>query len=182
MRMSQISNEDFAHALKVSIKKSGLFSRVDSEPSSYYRLQAYIGKLDQPVFAMASTVAMEVGYALTDLRSKETIWKKSIASTYTAELKEAYIGVKRLRLANEGAARENIRLMLEEISALSLPYLTAFDLESARHLHDFDPRSISLNGAVALRGCDGVGRRSSKQSLHYEMSKEHSQCGSASAS
>lgn len=121
MGMSQISDEDFALALQGSIEKSGLFSRVASEPGSYYRLQAHIGKLDQPVFAMASTVTMEVGYALTDLRSKETLWKKTIASTYTAELKEAYIGVKRLRLANEGAARENIRLMLEEISALSLP-------------------------------------------------------------
>lgn len=121
MGMSQISNDDFALALKGSIEKSGIFSRVASEPDSHYRLQAYIGKLDQPVFAMASTVTMEVGYTLTDLRSKETMWKKSIASTYTAELKEAYIGVTRLRLANEGAARENVRLVLEEISALSLP-------------------------------------------------------------
>lgn len=120
MGASQISNDGFAQALKSSIEKSGLFSKALTEPGSRYQLGAFIGKVDQPTFGFSMTVNMEVSYTLTDTQTSKAIWSKNVASTYTAKAGDAFAGVERLRLANEGAARENIRQMLETVSALNL--------------------------------------------------------------
>jgi hypothetical protein len=120
MGASQISNDGFADALKSSIEKSGLFAKAVKEPGSRYQLGAFIGKVDQPTFGFSMTVSMEVSYTLTDTQTQKQVWNKNVASTYTAKAGDAFAGVERLRLANEGAARENIRQMLETVSALNL--------------------------------------------------------------
>jgi hypothetical protein len=119
MGASQISNEAFAQALRESIVKAGLFSSVAAE-GTRYRLTSFIGKVDQPMFGFSFTVKMEVSYALKDSKSGNTVWTKDINSEYTATPGQAFAGVERLRLANEGAARENIRLALTEMAALTL--------------------------------------------------------------
>ena len=42
----------------------------------------------------------------------KVVWHDNIASTYTATFGEAFVGVKRLRLATAGTARQNIELGL----------------------------------------------------------------------
>jgi len=66
------------------------------------------------------TVKMEVSYALKDTQSGNTVWTKDVNSEYTAKVSEAFAGVERLRLANEGAARENIRQAITDMAALTL--------------------------------------------------------------
>ena len=117
---SQISDQDFAQALRESIEKSGLFAKALGAPGGAYRLEAYIGQLSQPVIGFDMTVTMEVGYVLTDTRSKKAVWKKSLASTYTATTKDSIVGATRLQMANEGAARLNIRQAITEMSKLDL--------------------------------------------------------------
>jgi hypothetical protein len=119
MGASQISNDAFAQALRESIEKAGLFSSVTTD-GGRYRLTSFIGKVDQPMFGLSFTVKMEVSYALTDTKSGSSIWTKDINSEYTATAGQALAGVQRLRLANEGAARENIRQALTEMAALAL--------------------------------------------------------------
>jgi len=119
MGASQISNDAFAQALRESIEKAGLFSSVAAD-GARYRLTSFIGKVDQPTFGFSFTVKMEVSYALKDTKSGNTVWTKDINSEYTATPGQAFAGVQRLRLANEGAARENIRQALTEIGALTL--------------------------------------------------------------
>lgn len=116
---SQISDDGFAQALHDSIEKSGLFAKV-SPSGAHYKLAAFIGKVDQPLFGFSITVKMEVSYALTDTQSSKAVWSKSIESEYTAKTGEAFAGIKRLRLANEGAARENIRQAIAAMAALTL--------------------------------------------------------------
>ena len=48
------------------------------------------------------------------------VWQESIASEYTATPGDAFAAVKRLRLATEGAAKNNIAEGLSRISKLSL--------------------------------------------------------------
>jgi hypothetical protein len=121
MGASQISNDAFASAIKDSINKNQLFSKAVSEAGSPYTLAAFIGKVDQPTFGFSMTVTMEVNYTLTDVKSGKSVWTKDVSSTYTAKAGDAFAGTERLRLANEGAARENIRQMIEAVSALQLP-------------------------------------------------------------
>ncbi len=119
MGASQISDDAFAQALSDSIAKSGLFAKVGPS-GARYKLTAFIGKVDQPMFGFSLTVKMEVGYALTDTQSGKSVWSKDISSAYTAKSGEAFAAVKRLRLANEGAARENIQQAIAAMAALTL--------------------------------------------------------------
>jgi len=119
MGASQISDEAFAQALRDSIEKSGLFAKV-SPSGARYKLTGFIGKVDQPLIGFSVTVKMEVNYTLVDTQSGTTVWTKDIASEYTAKTGEAFAGVKRLRLANEGAARENIQQAIAAMAALTL--------------------------------------------------------------
>jgi hypothetical protein len=116
---SQISNDAFGQALRDSIDKAGLFNKVSTD-SARYRLTSFIGKVDQPMFGLSFTVKMEVSYTLKDTQSGNTVWTKDVNSEYTAKVGDAFAGVERLRLANEGAARENIRQAITDMAGLSL--------------------------------------------------------------
>lgn len=116
---SQISDDGFAQALSESITKSGLFKAV-APSGGRYKLAAFIGKVDQPMLGLSMTVKMEVSYTLTDTKSGKTVWSKNVASEHTAKVSDAFAGIARLRLANEGAAKANIQEALTEISAMSL--------------------------------------------------------------
>jgi hypothetical protein len=119
MGASQISDDAFATALKGSIEDAGLFRKVSAE-GARYRLTGFIGKVDQPMMGFSMTVKMEVSYTLKDMQAGTTVWTKDIESEYTAKASAAFAGVERLRLANEGAARENIRQAVTELTALTL--------------------------------------------------------------
>ena len=119
MGASQISDDAFAQALRDSISQSGLFKSVAAS-GGRYKLSAFIGKVDQPMMGFSMTVKMEVSYTLVDTTSGKAVWSKNIASEHTAKASEAFAGVTRLRLANEGAARDNIEQALTEMSALQL--------------------------------------------------------------
>ena len=119
MGASQISDDAFAQALRDSISQSGLFKAV-AATGGRYKLSAFIGKVDQPILGFNMTVKMEVSYTLVDTKSGKAVWSKNIASEHTAKATEAFAGVTRLRLANEGAARDNIEQALNEMSALQL--------------------------------------------------------------
>lgn len=104
---SQISNDAFAAALRDSIQKSGLFAKV-ADSGTRYKLNCFIGKVDQPLFGLTLTVKMEVSYTLVDTQSNTTVWTHEFASEHTSKFSDAAAAVKRLRLANEGATKDNI--------------------------------------------------------------------------
>jgi hypothetical protein len=118
--MSSISNADFASAIKASIEQSGLFSAVDGE-SSPYQLAAHITRLDRPSFGTAFTVNLEVSWQLRRLADQVLVWEKAISSSFTAKMGDAFVGTTRLRLANEGAARANIKDAIDQMGQLELP-------------------------------------------------------------
>jgi len=66
------------------------------------------------------TVTMFAEWALVRARTNVEVWKRSIKTTHTATVGDAFVGVTRLRLANEGAAKENIRKGLEALGGASI--------------------------------------------------------------
>lgn len=120
MWVSQISDQDFAQALQDSIMHAGLFKKVTTSSPTAYKLDAFIVRMNQPIFGASMTVSMEVNYSLTRTNPKEVVWQKAVTSTYTAPVSEAFIGATRLRKANEGAARKNIEQAINEMSQLQL--------------------------------------------------------------
>ena len=121
MGASQISSADFASAIQTSIAQSGLFAKLAPAADADYEIDVHIVRLTQPTFGLSFTVTMEADWSLVLRSQKKTVWEKAITSTFTATVSDAFAGVKRLRLANEGAAKKNIEDAITQISALTLP-------------------------------------------------------------
>lgn len=112
---SEISNENFSGALKASLNKHGLLS-----DSGKYKLQATLLKVEQPLFGLDMTVTTHVKYTLTNSENNNVIYSDTITTPYTATVGDAFVAVQRLRLANEGAGRNNIEGLLKELSNLKI--------------------------------------------------------------
>ena len=122
MGASQISSTDFTAALKQSIEQSGLFAKVlTAGQADDYHLEVAIVRLQQPMFGFSMTVTIETNWTLTRQRDHMVVWQKAISTSHTAKAGEGFAGVTRLRLANEGAARDNIQDAIAQMSALTLP-------------------------------------------------------------
>ncbi len=108
--LANVTNEDFKEALETSLVKSGLFK---SAGSGGYRVEAFITSIKQPMVGISMTVGMEVSYVLK--KGGSTVWTKSIKSSYTAPMGEAFVGAVRVRKATEGASRENIAELIRSL-------------------------------------------------------------------
>jgi hypothetical protein len=116
--LPQVSNEVFAEAVRSAIVSAHLFPEVVDGQSAPYRLTVNLISLQQPLIGYRFTVTMEAGWELREVHADRTMWKKGVTSSYAATMGDAFVGATRLRLATEGAARENIRQALEQVGKL----------------------------------------------------------------
>ncbi len=121
---SQVSNEAFATALRQSLGTHAMLA-IGSER---YRLDATLGGLRQPMAGFSMEVTSTVSYRLTALATGSVVFERTIEAAYTAPFNAAFSGVERLRLANEGSVKENIR-----------QFLAALVAEEARNPRAFRP-------------------------------------------
>ncbi|MCK7546665.1 hypothetical protein ACFPQA_06855 [Marinobacter koreensis] len=113
---SEIDNDAFAGALKQSLRKQGLLSG-----SGRYQLEALLLEVDQPMFGLDFKVTTHVKYILTDRKNNgAVVLNETIVAPYTATVGDAFVAIKRLRLANEGSGKANIQNLLEKLSELKI--------------------------------------------------------------
>jgi len=120
MQPSRISNGAFKEAIVDSLNKSHAFAQVGETGTADYRLQVSIFSIEQPSIGFSMTVKMEAGWTLIQERTKEIVWRESVQSTYTASAGAAFSGAERIRLATEGAARENIKQAIQNLSRVDI--------------------------------------------------------------
>jgi methionine-rich copper-binding protein CopC len=120
MDSSNVSNADLKAALEASIAKSGLFKTVMQGKDGEYELTVTVTSLDKPIFGGAFTVTLETGWSLVKTSDKSVAMRKAVKSSHTASFSDSIVGVTRLRLALEGAVRNNITEGLQAISALPI--------------------------------------------------------------
>lgn len=120
MGASKISDQDFAEAIRSAITQSGLFARTVEGGKGDYQLEVQIVRLDQPLFGASFTVKLEATWRLRRGADKAVLWEKAIESSFTATMGDAFVGTTRLRLANEGAARQNIEEAIKQMAGVDL--------------------------------------------------------------
>ena len=76
--------------------------------------------MDQPIFGLNFEVTSEVEYTLIESRTSKVLWREIIRTPFTAGIGDSVIGIKRLRLANEGSARANITALLKRLGELNV--------------------------------------------------------------
>ena len=116
--VSKIDATGFYGALELSLKMSRVF--IYDMREADYTLKAFIISQQQPWGGVNITSSFTVNYVLIETDSQQNIWSEVITSSYTAKFSEAFDGAKRIQIANEGAVRENIGMLIESLSSLSL--------------------------------------------------------------
>lgn len=117
---SQLSSSAFHEALVAAIQRSGVFATVVSGPEADYQLRVRLVDLDQPFAGFNMTVGLTCKWTLVNEATGDSVMEATITSEHTAKVGDSLVGVKRLRIAREGAARENIREGIERVSRLTL--------------------------------------------------------------
>ena len=108
---SKVSSENFRDALQQSLELHAMAGMGHGR----YVLNAELLDLDQPTIAFNSTVTATVHYTLIANQDQSTKFDETIKTPYTASFSDAFVGTERLRLANEGAIRENIEALMKKL-------------------------------------------------------------------
>jgi len=116
MSRSQVSNGDFRTALQQALELHTMAA--GDQPR--FILSADLS-LAQPTAnrGLNPTVTAGVHYRLLVPGSDRVVMDEYIATPYTATLGDAIIGVERLRMANEGAMRENISALMQKLVSIA---------------------------------------------------------------
>lgn len=122
MWTSNVGNSEFEQALEASLANAGMLS--GGKQLGKYVLVAHMEKVDQPLMGFNMTVTATVNYVLTERATGRELLNKRIVLPYTASVSDAFSGVERLRLANEGAVRTNIGSLIQELVKLGASNVT----------------------------------------------------------
>lgn len=117
---SNIASADLRAAIEAAITKSKLFREVVQAGGGDYELAVTVVQLSKPMFGGTFNVDLEAAWSLVRVADKRAAWRQVIKTTGTATMSDSVIGMERLRLAVEAAARANIQQGLTAIAALTL--------------------------------------------------------------
>ena len=109
MWTSQVNNPEYKEALEQSLQTNALLA-----PAAAARnvVTVELIELKQPLMGFDLTVTPRVRYRVLERASSTEVFNEELTTPFTADFSSAAIAVERLRLANEGAIRENIRAFL----------------------------------------------------------------------
>jgi hypothetical protein len=91
-----------------------------SDNQAIYELSANLMETEQPMFGLDMEVTSTVRYVLVEKDTKKVIFDELIKTPYTATFGDAFSGVERLKVANEGSAKSNITEFFEKLSKLNI--------------------------------------------------------------
>jgi hypothetical protein len=108
---SQVDNAGFRKALEDSLNIAGYLA---TDPAkAQYKVSADLKALDQPFIGITFDVKSHVDYKLTGPKGA-TPYK--VDATGSASPSDAFVGVERLRIANERSVLENIKEFLNQLA------------------------------------------------------------------
>jgi hypothetical protein len=116
MWTSQVGNGEFQQALVASLRAAGLYA----ESNPRYLLRANLVSLEQPFLGFDMRVTSTVEYEVVDAASGASLLKDKVVAPYTATVSDAFVGSKRLQLANERSVRKNIAALIDLLNARGL--------------------------------------------------------------
>lgn len=110
--VSDISNASFKTALEQSLALHTILA----DGTGPLSISANLVSVDKPLVGISFTVTTVVAYTVTDAVGT-TVYSETVTTPYTAEFSDAFLGVERLRLANEGSAKANIAKFIDNLVA-----------------------------------------------------------------
>ena len=114
---SQVSDVNFKAALEDSLALAVL----KGDDTAPYVLNAKLVSLHQPFAGFDMTVTSTVDYTLQPVGGGKPLLDETVVTPYTAAFGDALVAAERLRLANEGAMRENIKEIIARLIKAAQP-------------------------------------------------------------
>lgn len=111
--MSKVNAKEFKNALEKSLDNVRLYH--PDQQTAPYRLEASLNKLEQPLLGLNMTVTCHATYRIFNNKTNKLVYEKSLKTPYTAKFLSALYGAERLKLANEGAVKENIKGLINDL-------------------------------------------------------------------
>lgn len=116
--ISKISNENFEAAFKKSIVDSNVFSEVLDGANGDWIIEIGIVSVDKPKMGFTFTVKTIIDYKV--YYKNKLAFSKKIDQSGKATFSDATIGQKRVRIANEFSAKNNIKSLFESLNEITL--------------------------------------------------------------
>jgi hypothetical protein len=110
MWTSQVDSQSFKTALESSLASIGYKS---SSADAKYKVDADLQDLNQPGFGLTFNVQSTVGYTVASDNGSNNV---PITAVGTATPSDAFIGVERLKIANERSIKENIKAFISRLT------------------------------------------------------------------
>lgn len=110
--VSNVSGSDFQAALQATLQRANYLS----EGSGPLRLAVMLEEVRQPMAGFDMTVTSRARYRLTDA-SGAILFEETISASGTGTMGEAFVGVERLRIANEKSIQANLESFLARLRA-----------------------------------------------------------------
>ena len=101
--VSNVSDADFRAALEATLRQANYLSS-GTGPLS---LSVTLEEVQQPFAGLDMTVTTRARYRLTDA-SGAVLFEETVAASGTGTMGEAFVGVERLRIANEKSVQANL--------------------------------------------------------------------------
>lgn len=118
--VARISAKNFKKAIENSLREYKLFKQVIETSGYNYLLEVTINIVDQPGMGFNMEVYFTTTWKLIDAETKKLVWQDIISTTAKKTVGDAFLAIKRLRLANEEAVKTNIKRGIIELSRLNL--------------------------------------------------------------
>lgn len=109
--VSKVDDAGFRTALGTSLDSAGLNSSADV---CSFPIDVNLLGLSQPSIGFDMTVTSHVNYKVYD-KASQPLLLETIDTPFTATVSDAFVGVERLRLANEGAIRVSIQTFFDKL-------------------------------------------------------------------
>lgn len=119
LQRSKVGNKELHEALRLSLSQYGLLST--SDVAAPFLLEVFLIELKQPRWGLTAIVTSAMRYKLTRSCDNQVVYDDILTASYQATVDDAFYGVHRLKLANEGSIRANITTFLENLRSLNIP-------------------------------------------------------------
>ena len=115
-----LPNEELAAGVRESFAGTEVFARVAPPTDADYRLDVVFGNYIQPHGGVNLTSSLTLLWSLSESESQRTVWQEFIETSYTATVRDAFVGATRARICAEETTSDNIRQAISRISELDL--------------------------------------------------------------
>ena len=115
--VSKVGSAELREALRLSLQRNGLLS--GDGAAAQFNLDAFLVELRQPRSGFTLNVHAFVRYKLTRVADGRLLIDEILDGSYTATTSDAFVGIERLKIANEGAVRQSIAAFLDRLNGLS---------------------------------------------------------------